>query len=130
MARPRILVIDDEQGVLDSLGDILNMKGYEVQTTRDGAYGVSLANKYYYDLVLMDIVMPGMNGVEVYHHIRRISPSSSVIMMTGYEPDNPLVKSAIDNGVKLLLQKPFQVIALLEAIDSALEQQLCVYQLY
>jgi len=130
MARPKILVIDDEQGVLDSLSEILDMKGYEVRTARDASYGVALASKYYYDVVLLDIVMPEMNGVEAFRHIRRTSPSSNVIMMTGYGPGNPLVRSAIDNGIKLLLHKPFHVSALFEAIDSAMERQLCVYQMY
>lgn len=130
MARPKILIIDDEQGVLDSLSEILDMKGYEVRTARDASYGVALVSKYYYDVVLLDIVMPEMNGVEAFRHIRRTSPSSSVIMMTGYGAGNPLVRSAIDNGIKLLLHKPFHVSALFEAIDSALAHQLCVYQMY
>lgn len=130
MARSRILVIDDERAILETIFDILDAKGYEVHVTESGQRGISLVGKEYYDVVIVDIVMPEMNGVEAYRHIRNISPSSSVIMMTGYSPANPLVRSAIDGGVKRLLYKPFQASTLLDAIESAVECNLCVYQVY
>ena len=130
MAKPRILVIDDDRAILETISDILDAKGYEVQIAESGERGITLAEKEYYDVVIVDIVMPEMNGVEACHHIRNISPSSSVIMMTGYSPANPLVRSAIDGGVKRLLHKPFQASTLLDAIESAVECNLCVYQVY
>jgi len=130
MGRPRILVIDDERAIRETIFDILDAKGYEVHVAESGERGITLAGKEYYDVVIVDIVMPEMNGVEACRHIRNISPSSSIIMMTGYSPSNPLVRSAIDGGVKRLLHKPFQVSTLLDAMESTVECNLCVYQVY
>ncbi|MBT3362503.1 MAG: response regulator [Chloroflexi bacterium] len=119
METPSILVVDDEPGILETVYDILDIKGYKVAMAENGAKGVALVSKQYFDIVLIDIVMPEMNGVEAYNHIKRISPDTRVIMMTGYGSDHPLVKSALKSGVERLLHKPFEIKNMLGVIDEA-----------
>jgi YesN/AraC family two-component response regulator len=107
----------------------LDVWGYKTKTTAIGAQGAELARKRYFNVILTDIVMPEMDGVVVYRRIGEISPSSSVIMMTGYSPARPLVRSAINCGVKRLLHKPFQINTL-DAIESSTLNLHCVYQVY
>lgn len=127
MRTTRVLIIDDEPGILETICDILEIKGCEVATAENGAKGVELAKKLHYDFIITDIVMPEMNGVEAYHQIKMISPSSEVIMMTGYGSDHPLVITAIHSGVKQLLHKPFEVGSLLKVIEAKDVEVACVY---
>ncbi len=79
-----ILVIDDDLGMLKTLDYILTDKGYEVVTLSSGAEAVELIKEKSFDIVLTDIKMPGMNGVEVLKEIKRLSPGTSVMMITAY----------------------------------------------
>jgi YesN/AraC family two-component response regulator len=127
MNKTSTLIIDDEVGILETIGDILDIKGYEVETAENGARGVEIAKTRHFDFILTDIVMPEMNGVEAYHQIKQISPDTEVIMMTGYGSDHPLVITAIHSGIKRLLHKPFEVSSLLKALNAQDVRVACVY---
>ncbi len=104
----RILIIDDEPVIRDLLFDVLSRKGYQVDTAEDGAHGLEMAQKSHYSVVFTDIRMPGMNGVEVYKRLKAISPSSRVIVMTGYGLEE-MIQEALDLGAFADVKKPFDL---------------------
>ncbi len=83
-ATPRLLVIDDDPAVRSMLTDALTSLGYSVDQARDGVEGIWRIGESYYDLVLTDHAMPGMNGREVVEAVRRRHPAANLIMLTGY----------------------------------------------
>jgi len=84
MSSPSVLVVDDDEGTVETLTDILTAKQYRVEIARSGEEAISLARTTPFDAVLMDIVMPGVNGVEALRSIKAVDPETNVIMMTAY----------------------------------------------
>lgn len=99
----RVLVVDDEPDMVRSLQRILKSQGYAVETARNGNEAVKRCAEIRVDGVLMDIKMPGMNGVEAFRAIRRGSPQAFVIFMTGY---SQLMDEAQTEGPVSILSKP------------------------
>ncbi len=121
MAGKKILVIDDEQIVLDSVGRILSEEDYDIETTLRGTEGRALAVQNDYDIVLTDIRMPDIGGMRVLRDVKRAKPSLPVVIITGYAT----VKSAVQAmklGASDYLEKPFTPEELLQAVASALEK--------
>jgi len=81
---PTILIVDDEAVALKSLGDILRLEGYTVATAENGRKAVSYARNHYVDLMIVDLQMPGIGGLEVVQIINEISPDTEVILLTAY----------------------------------------------
>ena len=104
--------------MLETMSDILDSTGYRAAIVSEAKKAVELVEKAYFNVVLLDIVMPEMNGVEAYYKIKDISPDTKVIMMTGYGSDHPLVKKAITSGVDQLLHKPFDVSELMDSLSK------------
>ena len=115
MVKASILVVDDEIHLADTLADVLNAKGYNVSVANDGFTAVALTRKTSFDIVLMDIKMPGMNGVEAYKQIKKAKPETRAIMMTGYSVEH-LVKEATREGAYVVMNKPIDIGRLLEVI--------------
>ncbi|MBT3363750.1 MAG: response regulator [Chloroflexi bacterium] len=118
-SRINVLVVDDEPGMLETMADILAATGYRSSVVEQAKMALDLVGKIHFDIVLMDIVMPEMNGVDAYKKIRSASPDTKIIMMTGYGSDHPLVKKALGCGVEYLLHKPFDVDTLISSINQA-----------
>ncbi len=120
MSKAIILVVDDNVALADTIGCVLEAKGYHITVAHDGLAAVALAKKTHFDIALMDIKMPGMNGVEAYKEIKKVSPGTQAIMMTGYSvPD--LIEEAMREGVYEVMSKPFdpdRLLALIEGIDE------------
>ncbi len=104
--RPRILVIDDEEVVLDSCAEILRGGEYEMATATDGAAGLALLDAFRPDLVFIDLKMPGLSGFEVLEQIRQRDPSIVTIVITGYATISSAVE-AMKSGAYDFLPKPF-----------------------
>ena len=119
----RILVVDDEMSVLDSLDDIFEQRGYRVSLAEDGYKAIEMAKKEHFDIVLTDVKMPGINGVETFREIKRYSPSTIVIMMTGYSVEE-LLKQAMEMGAHAVIYKPFDVEKLIKTIEGAMQNPL------
>ena len=79
-----ILIVDDDIGMTETLADIFDDRGYDVAVAGDGYKAIGMIGERAYDIVLMDIKMPGINGVETFKEVKRISSSTKVIMMTAY----------------------------------------------
>ena len=120
MARARVLVIDDDQIVLDSISQILTDENYDVDVALRGGEGLERAIREDYDLVLTDIRMPDMGGIQVLRDIRRKRPALPVVMITGYATA-PSAEMAMKLGAADFIEKPFQPEELIETVASALQ---------
>ena len=113
----RILLVDDNEDFLDSTRDILVDEGYDVVTATNGEDAVSLARSHEFNLVLMDIKMPGLNGVESFLKMKENNPDIRVILFTAYSLEE-LVLRAKDEGACSVLTKPLDMSQLLETIAT------------
>ncbi len=100
-----VLVADDNADLLKTFATILKRRGFLVETAENGLSAVDKYKKRRFDVALMDIVMPGMNGVEASRRIKEMHPEAAIILMTGYS-DEALLKIARDEGARHIVHKP------------------------
>ena len=112
-----VLLVDDDDGIRFTLEGIIEDEGYSVRGAEDGYQAIELVKQIDFHWVFMDIRMPGLNGVETYLEIKKISPSSKVVMMTGFSVE-ALVDKALEEGVYAVLYKPLPVEQLLDILKS------------
>ena len=117
-ARKSILIVDDDVGMADTLTDILQANQYEVAIAHSGETAVSMTRRRAYDLVLMDIQMPGLNGVQALTAMKAEGLATHVIMMTAYTRDE-LVKEAEKRSGFPVLPKPLDLERVLSLATSA-----------
>ena len=110
-----VLVVDDNEDLLNTFSLILRRHGFNVDTAQDGTSAVEKFRMHHFDLILMDIVMPRMNGVEAFNRIREISPGAKVILMTAYSEDE-LIKIAVDEGAHRVVHKPLRIDQIIKLI--------------
>ncbi|PXF57300.1 MAG: hypothetical protein C4B58_10395 [Deltaproteobacteria bacterium] len=113
----RILLVDDNEKFLDSIRDVLDNEDYKVVTATSGEEGIKLAGAQTFDVILMDIKMPGMNGVESFIEMKRHNPTVKVIMVTAYSVED-LMRQALDEGVFAILSKPVDMDRLFRMIEG------------
>ena len=119
----RILIVDDEQDTCANLSDILTDLGYQVDTANDGFAALELVKKNDYDIALLDLRMPGMDGVELYRRIREVSAGTVAIVVTAYASSDT-AKSARAAGAWQILSKPINIGSLLGLVSEALDAPL------
>ncbi len=102
----RILVVEDDEKVRDSVTRLLTLKGYQVTEARHGQQEVELATHQPFDLVLMDVKMPILDGISAFRQIRAAYPTRKVILTTGFTLPEDL-KQVLTEGHVACLQKPF-----------------------
>ena len=115
-----VLVVDDRAADRETLSAILENSGYKVSTAEDGNYAVSMATKRHYDIVLMDLRMPGMDGFAAFQEIREIDPLAKVIFITAYTLEEP-IREGVKSGAYTVLKKPIDpdvMLALMESITT------------
>jgi anti-anti-sigma factor len=117
----KILVIDDERPTLKMFGLFLNVYGYEMLTAENGEEGIEIFKMHKPPIVLTDIKMPGMDGIEVLRRIKKIDPSTEVIVITGHG-DMDLAIEALNLDATDFLNKPIQRHALEQALQRANER--------
>jgi len=113
-----ILVIDDEAGIRDSLEVLLTFEGYTVGLAADGEEGLRMLDGEAYDLVLLDLALPGQSGLELLPKIKQLRPDLPVIMITAYGTVDNVVE-AVRAGAENFVQKPWDNEKLLADIRSA-----------
>ena len=118
MSRGRILVVDDEVNMRTTLADILAYEGFDVATAESGERAVKLCRREAFDTVLMDVRMPGIDGIEATRRIRRMRPDARVIMMSAYSVEQ-LVEAELRQGIVAFLRKPLDAERLLELLRTA-----------
>ena len=112
-----VLIVDDDRGIRFTLEGIIDDEGYVVRGAEDGYQAIELCKEITFQWVFMDIRMPGLNGVETYLEIKKISPNSRVVMMTGFSVEE-LVNQALEEGVFAVLYKPLPVEQVLNILKS------------
>lgn len=110
-----ILVIDDEPVIGALLRDSLGICGYNITTTNSSRKGIALIREKSYDLVFLDLVMPELDGSEVFRRIREIDGGTSVAIITAYS-ESELMMKAMEYGPFMVIRKPFSVVELIEAV--------------
>jgi two-component system sensor histidine kinase/response regulator len=125
--RSRILIIDDEEIVLDSCLQVLKRGNYEIAVARDGAAGLKLAQEFGPDLILVDLMMPGLSGFEVLEALRTTDPTIVAIVITGYSTVGSAVE-AMKKGAFDFLPKPFTPDELRLIVDRGLEKRRLVLE--
>ena len=121
--QPKIMVVDDDPGVRLTLEGIIEDEGYGVVGAENGDQAIELARQSPFDLIFMDIKMPGMNGVDAYKEIKKISPTSVVFMMTGFAVEE-LIKEALEEGAYAVIYKPFEVAQIMDIVKNVLKSTL------
>ena len=121
--KANVLIVDDQLGMLETFKDILTDKGYSVDTAEDGYMAIKRAKEKKFDIIFMDMKMPGINGVQTFREIKKINPDTSVIMMTAYAVED-LVKEAISEGAYTVVYKPFDMDRIIQTIEEVLEGSL------
>ncbi|MGC8493921.1 MAG: sigma-54-dependent transcriptional regulator [Syntrophobacteraceae bacterium] len=120
MSRGKILAIDDEQSIRHLIESEFTLEGYEVKTAKDGPEGLKLLDSQTFGVVLLDIRLPRMNGMEVLRRLKKKSPSTEVLIITGYGD----IKTAVESlklGAREYITKPFKLDELLGLVQSALD---------
>jgi len=113
-----VLVVDDELEMCLTLSDILEARGYRVTYAQDGFQAIARARETPFDVVLMDVRMPEMDGVETFRRLKEISPRSRVVMMTAYAVED-LIADALREGAYGVMYKPLDVDRLIELVGEA-----------
>jgi signal transduction histidine kinase/ActR/RegA family two-component response regulator len=122
MGSEKIIIVDDEIDVLDLCKRILETKGYQVTTARNGQEVVEFAKKEHFDLLLTDIRMPGMSGLEVAQAIKQFASDVICVTMTGYSTMDMAIE-ALKLGIDDFIMKPFSPDELGMAISKALDKE-------
>ncbi len=120
--RPRVLIVDDEKFIRDILADFLGMEGYLVRTAEDGAAALNELHHAHYDLIISDLKMPRMGGIELLEAIGHAAPNALTVIMTGFGT----VETAIDamkRGAYDYILKPFKVEEVIHVVQRGLEKQ-------
>ena len=120
MSKSKILMIDDEDIVRLSCKRTLEPEGYQLRMAKNGREGIEMMQQEPADLVLTDLKMPEMDGIEVLTRIKKEWPSTEVVIVTGYQTVETAVKS-IKLGAFDYLEKPFTPDSLLATVRKALD---------
>jgi CheY-like chemotaxis protein len=122
---PGILIIDDERAIRNTLGEILQHEGYKVDVAEDGEQGLKLFTERQYDVVLCDIKMPKMDGLEVLDKARQANPDVPIIMISGHGTIETAVE-AVKNGAYDFISKPPDLNRLLITLRNAMDKNTLV----
>lgn len=118
-SKPRILLIDDEADILDILSNLMQTAGYDAETVANGKGAIEKLEKEAFDLVISDIRMDTVSGIDVLASSRKLHPSMPFVLLTAYASDNTR-REAQKLGVYAYLTKPFRMSVLLSTVERAL----------
>lgn len=120
---PHLLLVDDEPDTCTNLSDIFTDLGYQVDVAYDGESALKLVQQRQYDVALLDLKMPGMDGLELYRRIRRLSAGTVAIVVTAYATGST-AQAVLEAGAWRILSKPVDFGQLLKFVGEAVEQPL------
>ena len=120
--RGSVLIVDDNESLCKTLSFILNRKGYTTTIANDGPDAIKQTEETPFDLTLMDIRMPDMNGVEAFKKIKRLRPKTAVVMMTAHSVKE-LVQEALEEGAFGIIYKPLDIDKVISLIEEAKRAQ-------
>lgn len=111
-----VLVVDDDPRVREVLKDAISGQGYKVVTAENGEKALEEVEKRHYDLIFLDLVLPGISGVEVFSAIKAKDKKAVVVIITGYG-DDPIALEAMSLGPLFLVRKPFRMEDIVEVLN-------------
>ena len=120
--KAKILVVDDEPAVRESLDEILRLEGYHVVSVQNGDLAVKTLQSESFDLILLDLKMPGMDGIDVMRLATKIAPDTKIILLTGHGSMESAVE-ALRHSAHDYLIKPIPTHELLTSVGRAIAQR-------
>ena len=120
MPKPKILIVDDETSIRLALDRWFTLRGFEVQQAKDGQEAVEYCEKNQYDVIIMDLEMPRMTGLEAIVIIKKLRPEAPVLILSGFTKDADL---AIANGAVKVLSKPLRLKELEKEVREILDHE-------
>jgi len=121
-AKPHILIVDDEPRMCDSIKLLLGSRDYEIRTANNGREAIDCFLRHPFDLILLDLVMPEMDGYQVMNEIHRRNPDTLIVILTGHASIKSAVE-ALKRGAYDYLRKPFEHEDLLKTVKNALDHK-------
>jgi CheY-like chemotaxis protein len=118
-SQPVILMVDDDPDECRNMSDILSDRGFAVDTAHEGHTALLLVQRQPYDLALLDLRMPGMDGLTLCREVTRVRPATVALLITGY-PEDVVPAEAQAAGIRQILRKPIDIPRLLVSIDKVL----------
>jgi PAS domain S-box-containing protein len=120
--RPTILIIDDDKGMCKTLARILELDGYQIATANTASEGIALAKERGFNIALLDIKLPDIDGVELLGILKTTDPDLSIIMMTAYASTENAIK-ALNRGADAFVTKPFDIEELRAIVKKSIDKQ-------
>ncbi|MDD5773923.1 MAG: response regulator [bacterium] len=108
MEKLKVLIVDDNERFCNNMVDILELKGYGIKGVYDGFQAIEAVKKEKFDIVLMDIKMPGLSGVETAKMLKGIVPGLNIIMITAFADDIAFKEELVNANLKIM-QKPMDI---------------------
>ncbi len=118
--KARVLVVDDEKRIRDGCHRMLTQEGFDVAVAETGDIGLKMIEKEHFDIILLDLMMPGMPGMEVLPYVKSHHPDTVVVVITGYATLEHAIE-AMKNGAFDFISKPFSPQDLREVVDKAIK---------
>jgi two-component system response regulator (stage 0 sporulation protein F) len=122
MGEKKILIVDDQMGVRRLLHEVFKNEGYKTYMAENGREAVEYANEKRPDMVILDMKLPGMNGLEIFEKLKEIIPDAIFIMMTAYG-EMESIQKAMNMGAVCYFLKPFDIIELKEKVAKLFESE-------
>lgn len=120
--KPKILIVDDEEPIRHSLGEILRLEGYEIVTAENGETAIQAVQQESFDLILLDIRMPGMDGMEVLKTVNRLAPDTRVVLLTAHGSLESAIE-ALRQGAHDYILKPATTRTILSSLERGLARR-------
>ncbi|WP_019907869.1 MULTISPECIES: response regulator transcription factor [Thermoanaerobacter] len=118
----RILIVDDEENLVNALYKALKEEGYSVDIAQDGLEGLEYAKMNVYDVIILDIMLPGMDGIKILENLRNEGINTPVLMLTAKDATEDKVKG-LDTGADDYMTKPFELCELMARIRALLRRE-------
>jgi len=128
LSKDRLLIVDDDEAILRNLEKILRLEGYETDIARTGFEAIEKTKTNFYNLALLDIKLPDMEGTELLKRMHETFPKMVKIMVTGY-PDLENAIASLNSGADAYLIKPVSVQRLLDVVKQKLAEQKSVEEM-
>lgn len=119
--RADILVVEDDTAILQGLLDVLVFNGYHAEGAEDGCRGLDRALNHSFDLIILDVMLPGMDGFEICRKVRRRKPSQAIVMLTAKGAENDIV-DGFRAGADDYISKPFSLRELMVRLEAVLRR--------
>ncbi|GAB6928101.1 sporulation initiation phosphotransferase Spo0F [Paenibacillus sp. JCM 10914] len=119
-SKHKVLIVDDQNGIRILLVEVFSSEGYETFQAANGKAALEIVKLHVPDLVLLDMKIPGMDGLEILKHIKQMNPEIKVIMMTAYG-ELDMIKEATDLGALMHFTKPFDIDEMRQAVNMQLK---------